>query len=258
MGASPTWKEQSERPRFSVDKTSILARSDFDRLWQNLSGKHGCSQPPRCCRAPNVPWTLRLLLGTLERELMHTNIRVLLLMVWIHITVPEQQARPANRAIEQVWCCVVYETSWNHVSVHSNNLSIDKPNEDSWGRPDSKDWDRDGRRWRSISDVLTGVWLVSFYGIYSLIFIVETDVMTPWPAAVWSYVWSILEGQNSWELSREGEEDSHRSRARPRGHIRGHSGQKAISNDGWWGLTGEEEACTRKRVEPDGLRLCTH
>lgn len=59
--------------------------------------------------------------------------------------------------------------------------SIDEPNEDSWRRLDSNDWDHDGRRWRSVSDVLTGVWLVSFYGIYSLVFIVETDMMTQWP-----------------------------------------------------------------------------
>lgn len=37
-----------------------------------------------------------------------------------------------------------------------------------------EDWDGGNRRrWRSISDVQTGMWFVSFYGIYSLVFIVR-------------------------------------------------------------------------------------
>lgn len=81
-------------------------------------------------------------------------------------------------------------------------VSIDKPNED-----------RDGgsrRRWRSISDVLTGMWFVSFYGIYSLVFIVRQtwwhSGLPPGKAALlclehqhgWPRIW---EGRNSWELS---------------------------------------------------------
>ena len=40
-------------------------------------------------------------------------------------------------------------------------------------------------RWQKtedISDVLRGVWFVSLNGIYSLVFIVETDIMKQWSA----------------------------------------------------------------------------
>lgn len=85
--------------------------------------------------------------------------------------------------------------------------------------------------------------LVSFYGIYSSVFIVETDMMTQWPAT--REGGAAMFGASAWlnggsERDKtaescqpwEGEENSHRSGARPQGRIRGHRGQKAISNDG--------------------------
>lgn len=69
---------------------------------------------------------------------------------------------PSNRSDQPI-------ESWRDVALEPNMkpagiicLSIDKPNEDSRRRLDSRDWDRDGRRWRSISDVLTGAGLCLF------------------------------------------------------------------------------------------------
>lgn len=86
-----------------------------------------------------------------------------------------------------------------------------------------------------------------FYSIYSLIFIVEAEAVTQWPAnregkAVllclehwcgWTGIW---EGQHSWELSAIIKEDSPVSGAWPKSHIRGYSGQEVVFNDGWWRL----------------------
>lgn len=67
---------------------------------------------------------------------------------------------------------------------------------------------------------------VSFYGIYSLVFIVETDMMTQWPATKGKKGGAAMFGASAWLnrgsvrdktaescQSREVEEDSHRSGA---------------------------------------------
>lgn len=102
---------------------------------------------------------------------------------------------------------------------------------------------------------------MSFYGIYSLVFIVETDMMTQWPTT--REGGAAMFGSSVW-LNGD-----------PRGtkQLRGRRGLPQI-----WGSTlgvtsevtvvkkpylmmdveGEEELCTRKRAEPDGLRLRTY
>lgn len=64
MGQPPSWKVTS--PCFSVDKKLFLVWPDF-KLWLNLlctTWMH--TAVLMLLRAPNVPWTLGLLLGTME------------------------------------------------------------------------------------------------------------------------------------------------------------------------------------------------
>lgn len=84
---------------------------------------------------------------------------------------------------------------------------------------------------------------MSFYGIYSLVFIVETDMVTRWPATreggsamFGALPWLNRDLRGTKQL-RAVSHDRERTTPTdlgldPPGRIGGHGGQKAISNDG--------------------------
>lgn len=257
-------KSKVTSPCFSVDKKLFLAWPDIYRLWHNLYEKHGCTQLPCYCHAPNVPlnsWDFCC--GRWSKSWQTQLLGFLLLMVWIHITVTEQQVRLAYRKL--VWCCLQYETSWNHTSVQSNNVvSISQ----------TKTWEqRLGLWWKKMEGHLRcsyrSVAYVFLWYLFTDIYCWDRrgETVACHQGRRYCYVWSIGMAELGSERDKaaescqpwEGEDSPHRSGVWPRGRIRGHSGQKVMSNDGSWRLQEKRSDIQEKgRVEPDGLRLCMH
>lgn len=189
---------------------------------------------------------------------------------WCGLTsVTEEKVWLTGRKL--VWHCfgAKYETIWNHMSVHSNDLVLInqmKTRGEDLGAESGIVMAEDGGASQMFSQDLARVFLrYLFTGIYC--WDRHDDTVACHQGRRCCYVWSIGVAERGSERSKtaescqpwEGEEDSHRSGASSRGRIRGHSGQKAISNDGWWRLQEKRSYVLEKdRVEPDGLRPWTH
>lgn len=189
-------------------------------------------------------------LGTLEQELTHTSITVgVFFCRWCGFTFAfnEQQVWPADRKLVRRCFGAKYETSWNHVCVLSHNLVLEN-------QMKTRGEDLTAKTVHLLPEVVTAE-----DGGASRMFWQERGlclfmVFIHWYLLSRQTWWhsglppgkavAAMFGASAW-LNGGSERDKTAESCQPtdpgldplpRGRIRGHSGQKAISNDGWWRL----------------------